>query len=156
MAYSEEKKEECFNWLIEWIESGNSLISGINTNGMPSTSTFYEWLDSDPEKAKRYARACENRELLILDEILEIADKQDSDVIEVNDQVQINHNIINRNRLQVDTRKWVLSKLNPKKYGEKTDITSGGKEISTTTTVLFNSNPLALDDDKGNNEPTPD
>ena len=129
MAYSEEKKEECFNWLIEWIESGNSLISGINTNGMPSTSTFYEWLDSDPEKAKSYARACENRELLILDEILEIADKQDADVVEVNGQVQINHNVIQRNKLQIESRQWVLGKLRPEKYGNKTILEGGDKPI---------------------------
>jgi len=133
MAYSTEEKKECFDWIISEIESGKSLISAINTNGMPSTSTFYIWLEEDNEKSKRYARACEARELLLFDEILSIADKQDSDVDEVDGIEVINHNVINRNRLQIDARKWVLGKMNPKKYGDKLDMTSGGEKLPQVT-----------------------
>jgi len=140
MSYSKEKKEECFNWIIEEIESGKSLISSLNTNGMPSPTTFYKWIDEVDErgirtieakgKMERYARACEIRELLLFDDILNIADKQDKDVDEVEGVIIVNHNVINRSRLQIDARKWVLSKMNPKKYGDKTDITTNGKEIN--------------------------
>ncbi|MES2240452.1 MAG: hypothetical protein V4497_09375 [Bacteroidota bacterium] len=133
MAYTIEEKNECFNWIISEIESGKSLISAINTNGMPSTSTFYIWLEEEPEKSKRYTRACEARELLLFDEILSIADKQDKDVDEVDGIEVINHNVINRNRLQIDARKWVLGKMNPKKYGEKIDMTSDGEKVSQVT-----------------------
>lgn len=34
-----------------------------------------------------------------------------------------------RSRLRVDTRKWYLSKVLPKKFGEKMDVTSGGEKI---------------------------
>lgn len=141
MAYTQEKKDECFDWIIAHIEEGNSLISALNTNGMPSTSTFYLWLDEKDEegnltaeadeKSKRYARACEVRELKMLDEIIEIADKQGEDVIVTDEGEITNHNVINRNRLQIDARKWYLSKLNPKKYGDKTDLTSNGETIQT-------------------------
>lgn len=133
MAYTQEKKDECFDWIISEIESGKSLISALNTNGMPSTSTFYIWLDEDGEKSKRYARACEAREMLLFDEILTIADKQGEDVDEVDGVEVINHNVINRNRLQIDARKWVLGKMNPKKYGEKVDVTSGGDKLPQVT-----------------------
>jgi len=133
MAYSTEEKNECFDWIISEIESGKSLISAINTNGMPSTSTFYIWLEEEPEKSKRYTRACEARELLLFDEILSIADKQDKDVDEVDGIEVINHNVINRNRLQIDARKWVLGKMNPKKYGEKIDMTSDGEKVAQVT-----------------------
>lgn len=139
MAYTQEKKDECFDYIIAEIESGKSLISALQTNGMPSTSTFYIWLEQKDdqgnltvdaeEKSKRYAHACEVRELLMLDEILEIADKQGEDVIHTDIGDIINHNVINRNRLQIDARKWALSKMNPKKYGDKIDHTSGGKKI---------------------------
>jgi hypothetical protein len=36
---------------------------------------------------------------------------------------------VNRSRLQLDTRKWVLGRMNPKKYSEKLDITSGGDKL---------------------------
>ena len=41
----------------------------------------------------------------------------------------VNHNVIQRDRLRVDTRKWYLSKLNPKKYSDKIQVdTSEFKE----------------------------
>jgi hypothetical protein len=129
MAYTQEKKDECFEWIISEIESGKSLISTLNTNGMPSTSTFYIWLEEEETKSKRYACACETRELLILDEILTIADKQDKDVIVTDNGETINHNAIQRNKLQIEARQWVLGKLRPTKYGNKVDVTSDGEKI---------------------------
>lgn len=133
MAYSQEKKDESFDWIISEIESGKSLISALNTNGMPSTSTFYIWLEEDANKSKRYARACEVRELLILDEIISIADSQSNDVIETDNGQITNHNAIQRNKLQIEARQWMLGKLNPNKYGNKVDVTTGGEKIPQVT-----------------------
>lgn len=127
MAYSEEKKQECFNYIISEIISGKSLRYALDTNGMPSSQTFYIWLEEDEEKSKQYARACESRELLLLDQILEIADKQGEDIIETDNGPVTNHNVIQRNKLQIEARQWVLGKLNPSKYGNKeTKIIEGG------------------------------
>jgi len=41
-----------------------------------------------------------------------------------------------RSRLRVDVRKWALSKMNPKKYGDKVDHTTGGEKLPTNTTNL--------------------
>lgn len=139
MAYTDEKKEECFDYIIYEIESGKSLRYALSTYEMPSSRTFYKWLEEvdengnltedAKEKVKRYAHACEQRELILLDEILEIADKQDADVIETDNGQVVNHNIIQRNKLQIEARQWTLGKLRPEKYGNKTDITTNGKEI---------------------------
>lgn len=137
MAYTTEQIAECFDWIISEIESGKSLISTLRTNGMPSPTTFYKWIDEvdcygaltveAKEKMERYARACEVRELLIFDDIMKIADKQDKDVDEVEGIVVVNHNVINRSRLQIDARKWMLGKMNPKKYGDReTKVIEGG------------------------------
>lgn len=127
MAYSEEKKQECFDYIVSEIISGRSLRYALDTNGMPSSQTFYIWLEEDEEKSKQYARACESRELLLLDQILEIADKQGEDVIETDNGPITNHNVIQRNKLQIEARQWVLGKLNPSKYGNKeTKIIEGG------------------------------
>jgi hypothetical protein len=37
---------------------------------------------------------------------------------------------VQRDRLGVDTRKWLVSKIAPKIYGEKLDLTSDGKGLS--------------------------
>ena len=147
MAYTQERKDKCFDYIISEIESGNSLRYALSTNDMPSSSTFYLWLEEKDEKgnpteeaeekSKQYACACEQRELILLDEILEIADKQDADVIEENGKMIVNHNIVQRNKLQIEARQWVLGKLRPEKYGNKT-IHSGDSEnpIETKTTVI--------------------
>jgi len=127
MAYSEEKKQECFDWIISEIISGRSLRYALDTNDMPSSQTFYLWLEEDEEKSKQYARACESRELLLLDEILDIADKQCEDILETDNGKVVNHNVIQRNKLQIEARQWVLGKLNPSKYGNKeTKVIEGG------------------------------
>jgi len=140
MAYTQEKKDEWFDYIIDEINSGKSLISALSTNGAPSTSTFYIWLEElddkgkktieAQEKTKRYACACEARELKLLDEILEIADKQGEDVIE-KDGVEItNHNVIQRNKLQIEARQWYLGKVRPEKYGNNKTVEHSG-EITT-------------------------
>lgn len=133
MAYSEDKKNECFEYIISEIISGKSLRSALETNGMPSSQTFYIWLEEDTEKSKQYARACESRELLLLDEILEIADKQGEDIIETDNGTITNHNVIQRNKLQIEARQWVLGKLNPNKYGTKVQQEHSG---GLTTTII--------------------
>jgi hypothetical protein len=54
------------------------------------------------------------------EEILNIADNQEADVLEDEDgNITTNHNVINRARLRVDSRKWLMSKMFPKKYGDR-------------------------------------
>jgi len=130
MAYTQEKKDECFDYIISEIENGKSLRYALNTNGMPSSRTFFQWIsetddlgaltEEAQEKVKRYSRACEDRELLLLDEILIIADDQEDDTYEKDDGTIItNHNVIERSKVRIAARQWVLGKLRPEKYGNK-------------------------------------
>ena len=38
-----------------------------------------------------------------------------------------NSESVQRSKLRVDTRKWLMSKLAPKKYGEKVDLEHSGE-----------------------------
>lgn len=138
MAYTEENKETTFNLICEELEKGYSLRSILRRENMPSSRTFFKWVDESEEKVKQYERSVELRSEFLFDEIIEIADKQSEDVGEDADGNKvINHNIVQRNRLQIDARKWALSKMLPKKYGDKTDITSGGEKINTPPAIVF-------------------
>lgn len=96
------------------------------------SKSFDKWLDSDELNAKQYARACSKRADIIFEEIKELADKQDKDVyIDAEGNERIDHNVIHRNKLQIDTRKWMLSKMMPKKYGERLDLTTNNESINT-------------------------
>lgn len=120
MAYSEKEVTEVFNTICDELEKGFSLRSILRRENMPSSRTFFKWIDEDTEKVKQYERSVELRSELLFDEIIEIADKQGEDVGEDEQGNKvINHNIVQRNRLQIDARKWALSKMLPKKYGDK-------------------------------------
>lgn len=130
MAYSQEDIETIFKSIISQIENGASLRSCLRKDNMPDSTTFYKWIDEDDKKSVQYERSVELRSEFLFDEIIEIADKQGEDVTEDKDGNRvINHNIVQRNRLQIDARKWALSKMIPKKYGDKLDMTSGGDKI---------------------------
>ena len=125
---SKEEIEQQFNEIINDISINGLSLRKALINRM-SDNFFYELIDSDSEKKRQYARACNLREELIFDEIKEISDNQSNDVIETEDGIQVNYNIIQRNKLQIDSRKWILSKMNPKKYGDKIDF-SGDMKIT--------------------------
>jgi hypothetical protein len=137
MAYSQKEIDNIFNYVCIEIEKGRALRNILKDENMPSTSTFYQWLDSNTDKAKQYARATEIRADIIFDDILSIADENTNDTFVNDNGIEIvNNDVIQRSRLRIDARKWVLSKLNPKKFGDKTDITSGGEKIQSSPTTI--------------------
>jgi hypothetical protein len=125
MNYTEEQIKEVFNSIIERIEKGEAVRTILLGKEMPSSRTFFKWLDNDKDMVKQYARATEYRAEHLFEEIIEIADnpeigyteKEKDGVIETTKGDMLGHR-----RLQIDARKWYLSKLNPKKYGDKTEV----------------------------------
>ncbi len=104
---------------------------------VPSVMTVDRWFIDDKEFCERYARAKEEQADFLAEEILTNADDSSEDeiFIECEDgsgqsaKRVCNKEFIARSRLRVDTRKWIASKLKPKKYGEKVDVTSGNEPL---------------------------
>lgn len=90
---------------------------------MPDKSTVLRWLARYPEFRDQYAQAREAQADHFADEILEIADDASNDWMvrkQGEDEVEVtNHEHISRSKLRVDARKWLMSKMAPKKYGER-------------------------------------
>ena len=128
MAYKEKEIQSIFKDILTGITKGKALRNILKDGSMPSTSTFYNWLQEDESKSKQYARATELRAENIFEDILDIADNNTSDIISGVDGERTNNDVIQRSRLMVDARKWYLSKLNPKKYGDKIETTIEGGE----------------------------
>lgn len=148
MAYSAEDKETILNNIFTEIQNGRAVRNVLKDNGMPDVTTFYRWIEEDTEKAKQYARACEVRADAIFDEIIDIADDSSGDRKVVEHGEVMDSEYVARSRIRIDARKWIASKLNPKKYGDKT-ILSGDKEnpLQTVTAISVNiSKPLEDDD----------
>jgi len=97
---------------------------------MPGVRTVFQWLTRHEEFAQQYAHAREAQADTLADEMLDIADDGSNDWMlrAKNGSVgwEENGEAINRSRLRLDTRKWIASKLKPKKYGDKIDHTHAG------------------------------
>lgn len=122
--------------ICQRIASGESLRQICRDKKMPAQSTVYLWLLDEEHKSfsEQYAKARELQADYLFDEMLEIADDGQNDWMEreVGEGRTIrlpDHEHINRSRLRVDTRKFYISKVLPKKYGEKIDVMSDGEKI---------------------------
>lgn len=120
------------------ISLGEAVRNICADETMPVSSTIYLWLlDEDKrEFSDNYARARASQAEMMFEEIIEIADASDRII---NEGAEKKSSAYAQNqRLRVDTRKWYLSKVLPKKYGDKVDLTSAGEAIKGNTILLSN------------------
>ena len=111
--------QEAADRICEHIAEGASLRAVCRLSEMPSASTVFKWLSEEPAFAEQYARACEARAETMFEDMLDIADESGFDTIQGENGDRANTEWISRSKLRVDTRKWMLSKMAPKKYGDK-------------------------------------
>ena len=123
--------------ICEGITLGSSIRTVCKPEHMPSIKTFYTWLRTHDEFLKQYTRACEERTEAMSEDIIDIADDGTNDWVEVHgtdeqkERYSLNGEALQRSRLRVDTRKWLMAKMKPKKYGDKIDHTTNGKDLPT-------------------------
>jgi len=111
-----------FNKIIESIESGESLRKSCELVEV-NRRDFYNWIDEDEDRKNQYARATKDRHDKIFEEILQIADDGSNDTYTDDEgRERTDHDVIARSRLRVDSRKWMLGKMNPKKYGDRINV----------------------------------
>jgi single-stranded DNA-binding protein len=104
------------------LAEGESLRKAAEAEGT-THSTILAWVKEDAEFANQYARAREIGYHLLADEIVEISDESQRDsYTDEQGNVRVNAEVVARSRLRVDTRKWMLSKMLPKVYGEKLEL----------------------------------
>jgi hypothetical protein len=97
------------------VSQGQALLHVCEEDGFPSPSTVFRWLNEREEFRNKYARAREIQiERMALD-ALRIADDPNEDP--------------QSRRVRVDTRKWILSKWAPKKYGDKLEVEQHGEQL---------------------------
>jgi len=125
---------------------GQSLRKICQDKAMPSIVAVLGWVSDDREGfASQYARAADERTQHWADELVDIADDDSRDVQ--------TPQAIQRDRLRTDTRKWLASKLLPKKYGDKTTLEHQGKDGEAINITIGTDDAahlgLAKKDDKG-------
>lgn len=105
---------------------GKSLRTICRDDNMPSVGTILRWVGEDKDFQKQYEAAMEQRAEALFEEMFEIADETNQDTISTDQGDRPNAEWISRSRLRVDVRKWALSKMVPKKYGDKIQHTGDG------------------------------
>lgn len=118
--------------ICERLVEGQSLRAICRDDCMPGLSTVFQWLAAHQEFADMYARAREEQAEALAAEIVEIADEEKYEPVEVDGVlvgVRFDSTAVSRNKLRVDTRKWVAAKLKPRVYGDKVQLADadGGK-----------------------------
>lgn len=121
------------------IADGKSLRTICADPQMPDMTTVIAWRRLYPAFSKQYDDAKSDCADAFAEDIIAIADDASGDYEERFDKdgnpyIALNKDNIQRSRLQVDARKWVASKLKPKKYGDALNV--GGQE----------DNPLKVDE----------
>lgn len=116
------------------LASGESLRAICRDDDMPNASTVHAWVFENEAFSKQYAKAREYQAAHLFDELLEIADDGTNDYVtkhtaDGKEYEAVDSEHISRSRLRVDTRKWYISKVLPKIYGDKMDVTSDGKAL---------------------------
>ena len=120
-------REEITALVCAQIAEGKSLRSILDHDDkLPSVRTFLDWMGEATELATQYSRAREAGYLLLADELVAIADENYT-TAEDGTRERLSNEAIARNRLRVDTRKWMLQKMLPKIYGEKLQTEHTGK-----------------------------
>tara|TARA_Y100000310_G_scaffold42544_1_gene39826 strand:+ start:78 stop:617 length:540 start_codon:yes stop_codon:yes gene_type:complete len=130
LAYDEAQALEICVRMVE----GETLKEICTDSELPSLRTVYRWLAKEPTFWHAYARAREAQTDRMADEIVEIADDAANDYTErVGRDGEVERVLdpenVQRSRLRIDTRKWLMSKFAARRFGDKVQLEmTGGDE----------------------------
>ncbi|WP_221722708.1 terminase small subunit protein [Ochrobactrum sp. SFR4] len=107
--------QEIATYICNEVASGRSLRSVCEDVSMPGQTTIFRWLSDNKDFREQYAHAREAQMDAMAEEIIDIADTE-------------NEEDVQRAKLRIDTRKWLMSKMAPKRYGDKQQMQLTGAE----------------------------
>lgn len=114
--------QELADTICLMISEGASVRDVCKSESMPARSTVYKWLAEAEGFSDHYRIALEARADYLFDDLLEIADDSANDFVEKKYGQVLDKEAVLRAKLRVDTRKYVIERLAPKKYGPKMDL----------------------------------
>ena len=131
MRYTEGQKRKILDFIFDDISKGMSLRKSCKQNGIPRI-TFFDWIDKNEKEADRYTRA---RQQGIEARFESIEEDYSEEPQRDPETGKIDSAWVQLQRLKIDSKKWELSKLAPKKYGDKIDVTSKGESVNAPSVI---------------------
>lgn len=136
-TYSQDLADRICEQLIE----GSSLRTICRDGAMPNRKTVFRWLAGNGVFRVQYAQARELQADTLFEDTLDIADDASNDwTLEKEDEdgFRYNGDHVQRAKLRIDTRKWIASKLAPKKYGDVSKVAlTGGDAGDLPARIIF-------------------
>ena len=121
------------------VEDGLSLRKA-SAKHQTTAQTVLRAVADSPALAEQYDRARVAVIERLADEVMELADAPVAKL----DNGATDPGLVRHRQLQVDTRKWFLSKLAPKVYGDRLDVSVSDNRISISGALLAAQSRLAL------------
>jgi hypothetical protein len=117
---AQQERERKFNLIIKEIETkGKGVNTACKKYGL-NTNSFFNMIDKDSLLLKQYTRALELKADVIAERIIRNSHNRSNDFyIDGDGNQKPNPVAVQRDRLMLDADKWLLSKIAPKKYGDK-------------------------------------
>jgi len=131
--------------ILARVGHGETLTAICSEDGMPGRTTVYRWSEEREEFRAAYVRARDWQMESWADEIQATAADESRDIQhDADGRPRSDNTAVNRDRLKIDTKKWLMARLNPKRYGDKVqqEITGkdGGALVATLEIVFGNEN----------------
>lgn len=118
---------------------GKTLTEVCEDPDLPSERTVYRWLATNSTFSQAYMRAREVQMMVWADQIVLIADDAQNDYMDRlmadgGTERVVDMENINRSRLRIDTRKFLMAKIAPKVFGDKVQVEHSGSIATETMT----------------------
>ena len=119
MAYALAEVCEIQDRLVAEIQTGRSLRQVCGDEGMPDIRTVTRWLVADADFAHRYARARMAQADVLFDRMEAVEEAVSAGTMDSHAA-----------RVVLDSMRWRASKLAPKVYGDRLDVSVSDSRIS--------------------------
>ena len=119
MAYATDEVTEIQEKVITEIQTGRSLRQVCGDEGMPNFRTVQRWIVSDGQFAVRYARARTAQADTLFDRMEAVEEAVSAGTMDSHAA-----------RVVLDSMRWRASKLAPKIYGDRLDVSVSDTRIS--------------------------
>lgn len=103
--------DEKYEYLLILIARGASARKAAKVVGISTPNDIFYWVVMKPEFGRAYLEACQSKCMYWADELVDLADDCPADIPSVA-----------KCRQQIDVRKFMLSKIVPKVFGEKLQV----------------------------------
>jgi hypothetical protein len=108
-----------------------SLAKICQAEDMPSIATLFRWLRDHPDFNELYSKAKVVQAELLIEEALDLVDDSSNDlIVSSDDRLVPNLAAFKRCMIKVEYRKWLASKLLPRKYGHHLHLSAAAATTS--------------------------